>query len=415
MWDRLDKMVFIYLLAQSLVCFYQSFLRLLSHLCSRHYCLCNPTNLEIRGGLFRSFLRNSVFARYVGLEHRNNLRILKPRDLEMAEYVQKDHAKPMSMPRYSTFPPKNPVREHHILPKISTCGHGIVLAIEETGPSKHVPSAPPKAYLQKSKALKSTPKSTASTPVKSPPNRFSFSIPSQSHPVPPTEERSMMTASIIHRPASLFEESLTTPLRPSLHTTSKDERPATPTDVSLNRAGSPLGKRPIMLLPSLKLVVPSIVEKSINSIRTSSPTLMRSNSAPSPGLLSPISPVMRSIFPRYNPTLSLASQHYYPSSPNRGGSSNEVARLEALRSPAYAGSVDSRAEISGENILGTVPRSPIIASPSGSGIPSRISGHAHTLPSSPISTPKDLLDLWSIANGQGSQEAAATYTLGLSW
>lgn len=335
----------------------------------------------------------------------------------MAECVQKDHPKPKSMPRYSTFPPKNPVRENLNLPKILTSGHGIVLAIEETGPSKYVLSAPPKAHISKSKALESIPKPIASTTVELPPNKFPPLVPSQSHTIPPTEEKSMMTTPVNHRPVSLGGESLTTPPRPSPHTAlfSKDERPATPSSVTLNCAGSPLGRRAIMLLPSLKLVVPPIEEKSITSIRTSSPTLVRSNSAPSPALHSPISPVMRSIFPRYNPTLPLARQHYYPSNPNLRGSANEAARLEALRSPAYAGSVDSRAETLGENILGTVPRSPITASPSGSGIPSRIPGHTCALPSSPISTPEDLLDLWSIANGQGSQEAAATYTLGLSW
>lgn len=288
----------------------------------------------------------------------------------MAESIQKDHLKPKVIPRYSTFPPKTSASEH-----------GIVLAIEETGTSKYVLSAPPKAYISKRKALESIPKPTASTPV----------------------ERA---TPIIHRPVPLVEESSTTLSHPSLHKSrpSDDERPATPTSVPLN-----------CLLPPLKLVVPSIEEKSKISTRTSSPTLVRRNSAPSPGLHSPISPVMHSIFPRYNPSLSLARQHYYPSNQNLRGSPNEAARPEASRLPAYTGNVDSRAETFGENILGTVPRNSITASPSGIGISSRISGHTHNFPNSPVSTPEDLLDLWSIANGQGSQEAAATYTLGLSW
>lgn len=342
----------------------------------------------------------------------------------MAESIQKDYPKSMGRPRYSTFPPKNPAHEKFNLPKISASGQGIVIAIEETGPSKPVLSAPPKTYISKSKSLESIPKPIASATVErgeqrtaSPPNRFPHLVPSQSYAVSHAEERSMVTAPTVHRPAALVEESSTTPPRPSLHTalSPNDGRPATPTTVSLNCAVSPLGRRAIVLLPSLKLVVPPIEEKSIISIHTSLPTLVRSNSASSPDGHSPISPVMRSIFPRYNPTLPLARQDYYPTNPILRRSANEAARSEAFRSQAYTGSVDSRAQTLGENILGTVPRSPITSSPSRSGIPSRISGHTHALPNSPISTPEDLLGLWSIANGQGSQEAAATYTLGLSW
>lgn len=331
----------------------------------------------------------------------------------MAESIQKDHRKAKDTPRYSTFPPKNPVQENLNLPKVLNSEHGIVIAIEEKGPSKYVLSAPPKAYISKGKAFETIPK----PPVESPPNRCPPLVPSQSHIGSPAEESSMMTTPINHYPVSLVEESLIMPLRPSLHTAlyPNDERPVIPTSVSPNCAGSPLGRRAIMLLPLPKLVVPPIEGKSIISIRTSSPTLVRRNSAPSPGLHSPVSPVMRSIFPLYNPTLPLARQHYYPSNPNLRRSANDEAGSEALRSPTNTGSVGSRAETLGENILGTVPRSPINASPRRSGIPSGIPGHTHILPSSPISTPEDLLDLWSIANGQGSQEAAAKYTLGLSW
>lgn len=328
------------------------------------------------------------------------------------------------MPRYTSFPPKNPAHEKFDLAKISASGHGIAIAIEEMGSSKYVLSAPPKAYISKSKAIESIPKPTASTTVErgeqrtaSPSKSHPPLFPSQNHAVSLAEERPMMTTPIIHHPVPLVEESLTTLPHPPLHTPlpSDDERPATPTSVPPNCAVSPLGRRAIMLLPPLKLVVPPIEKKSRISTHTSSPALVRSNSAPSPGLHSPISPVMHSIFPRYNPTLSLARQHYYPSNPNLRGSANEASRPETSRLPAYSRNIDSRTETLGENILGTVPRSSITVSPSGIGIPSRISGHIHNFPNSLVSTPEDLLDLWSIANGQRSQEAAATYTLGLSW
>ncbi|KAL9120038.1 MAG: hypothetical protein Q9187_003403, partial [Circinaria calcarea] len=35
------------------------------------------------------------------------------------------------------------------------------------------------------------------------------------------------------------------------------------------------------------------------------------------------------------------------------------------------------------------------------------------IPLPQLSAPEELLDMWSIANGQGTEEAAATYTLGL--
>lgn len=342
----------------------------------------------------------------------------------MAESIQKDYLKPKVIPRYSTFPPKDPVQEKFVLPKISTSGHGIVIAIEETGTSKYVLSAPPKAYISKRKALESIPKPTASTPTEraeqrtaSPPKRFPSLFPSQNHAVSPADERPIMATPIIHRPVPLVEESSTTLSHPSLHTSrpSNDERPSTPISVPPNCAVSPLGRRERMLLPPLKLVVPSVEEKSKRITRTNSPTLVRSNSAPSPCLHSPISPVMHSIFPRYNPSLSLAKQHYYPSNQNLRGSANEAARPEASKLPAYTGNFNSRAETFGENILGTVPRSSITASPSAIGLPFPVSGHIHTFPNSLVSTPEALLDLWSIANGQGSQEAAATYTLGLNW
>lgn len=342
----------------------------------------------------------------------------------MAESIQKDYLKPKGMPRYSTFPPKDPVQENFSLPKTSASGHGIVIAIEGTGPSQYVLSAPSKAYISKSKALESIPKPTASTTAKrgdqrtaSPIKRLPSLFPSQSHAVSPAEERPMMNTAMIHRPVPLVEESPTTLPHPSLHAalSPNDERPTTPTSVLPNCAVSLPGRRAITLLPPLKLVVPLVEEKSIISMRTSSPILFRSNSAPSPGLHSPISPVMHSIFPRYNPTLSLARQHYYPSNSNPRGSANETARPQASKWSTYTGNVDSRGETLAENIIGTVPRSSITASPSELGVPSRISGHTHTFSNSPVSTPEDLLDLWSIANGQGSQEAAATYTLGLSW
>ncbi len=140
---------------------------------------------------------------------------------------------------------------------------------------------------------------------------------------------------------------------------------------------------------------------------TSSPTLVRSASAPS---MEAETPVMRSLFPRYDPHVSLAKQHYYPRRENN-------APMKSMQPDLGRSSSRTRSLSSMEE-----NRSPNFSRP-GVGAPGRqlaqesdsrqSFGNADGPPA--LSSPEELLDLWSVANGQGSQEAATTYTLRLSW
>lgn len=135
----------------------------------------------------------------------------------------------------------------------------------------------------------------------------------------------------------------------------------------------------------------SAEQRSPSPSHTNSSKTIRNDSVAS---TSPQSPVMRSMFPRYDPKIPLAKQHYYPSIQSLRGSVKEQT----------SASTASRVKILNSTLSKT-------------GIGSRGSA-SQTLESRlapTLSTPEELLDLWSVANGQGSQEAADTYTLGLSW
>jgi hypothetical protein len=122
-------------------------------------------------------------------------------------------------------------------------------------------------------------------------------------------------------------------------------------------------------------------------------TLVRQNSDAS----EPDTPVMRSIFPRFNPDLAPNRQSYHPN-------------MEAVP-PQLA----SRAESRGE-------RAPSVASPRPQdhwGVqhqarPSNVS-QTQLPPPAELSSTDDLVDLWALANGQGEQLAAETFVLGLQW
>ena len=120
-----------------------------------------------------------------------------------------------------------------------------------------------------------------------------------------------------------------------------------------------------------------------------------------------ISPVMRSMFPQLNSTIPISQQQYYPT-------------LE--RAPPLVVALGETTQYSPS--LYSQPRSPptaLLASDpwTASRIPSTVINASPlriTEESPPeISSSEQLLDLWSIANGQDSSEVAETYTLGLKW
>ena len=139
----------------------------------------------------------------------------------------------------------------------------------------------------------------------------------------------------------------------------------------------------------------------------SSTSHVRSSSAPS---LETQSPVMRSMFPRYNPQIPLAKQHYYPSLDGN-------LRMANGRPQLRGSSSQTRSISSGEET-----RSQDHSVPSVGSSRTVLTSERESLQSSqcsdprpPLSSPEELLDLWSLANGQGNWEAATTYTLQLSW
>ena len=142
---------------------------------------------------------------------------------------------------------------------------------------------------------------------------------------------------------------------------------------------------------------PSAEEKPPSPLHTDSPKHARNDSLTTE---TPQSPVMHSIFPRYNPEIPLAKQHYYPNLKSFQGSASD--QTETRSSASTSG--PSRLKTS------TFPRTEIESTVR---VLDRIDGTPRPAPM--LSTPEELLDLWSVANGQGSQEAADTYTLGLTW
>lgn len=157
-----------------------------------------------------------------------------------------------------------------------------------------------------------------------------------------------------------------------------------------------------MTSPSLLPPPPLRILAASTRSQTSSPSHVRSSSAPS---MEAQSPVMRSMFPRYNPQVSLAKQHYYPSRESN-------SRMANVR-PGLGGSSSRTMSISSREET----RSTDFSRPGVGSFRERDSlrsSHSSD-PRPPLSSPEELLDLWSMANGQGNQEAATTYTLRLSW
>lgn len=148
------------------------------------------------------------------------------------------------------------------------------------------------------------------------------------------------------------------------------------------------------------------------------------SSAPTPALVedsnyamtSPVAatPVMRSMFPRYDPERPLARQSYYPNveavpglasamavagSSHINRTSNNPYRQQMVRR-----SLDHRASSfeSQRKVYTEIKESPLRTMESNAQIV--------------YSSPTDLDEIWGIANGQAaSNEAAGTYSLELSW
>ena len=139
---------------------------------------------------------------------------------------------------------------------------------------------------------------------------------------------------------------------------------------------------------------------------TSSPTLVRNSSIGSTGTHSP---VMRSMFPRFDPNVPLSQQKYYPN----------MDRVP--RAPVWTDDSFTRPEYSPS--LYSQPGSPEAVSSRGKSKPAAslltspndVSTDLQKQPTPSLSTPEELVDIWSIANGQASESGQDNYTLGLRW
>ncbi|KAL9050959.1 MAG: hypothetical protein Q9206_004885, partial [Seirophora lacunosa] len=147
-------------------------------------------------------------------------------------------------------------------------------------------------------------------------------------------------------------------------------------------------------------VSPISVESSARS-HTSSPTLVRKASITSPGTYSP---VMRSMFPHYDPTISLGQQRYFPQiavSPPAAIYSTRTDDVGSYTPSLYTQqepSFDGEA-VGWSNGLGLHSEGEFLDGPS---------------ESPQFSTPDELLSWWALANGQTTAEDAKDYKLELS-
>ena len=168
------------------------------------------------------------------------------------------------------------------------------------------------------------------------------------------------------------------------------------------RSTSPFAKTPL----ESRAASPSQKSNSYRS-HTSSPTLVRSSSN---GSTATHSPIMRSMFPRFDPSLPLAQQKYYPNM-------ERIPKVptwthDTFTRPEYSPSLYSE---SGSPGLSAKDRLKQKKSGITLGEASVSSLASQQLDRPILSTPEELLDLWSIANGQGGPSTVEKYTLGLHW
>ncbi|MCJ1462196.1 hypothetical protein MMC07_000796 [Pseudocyphellaria aurata] len=204
-------------------------------------------------------------------------------------------------------------------------------------------------------------------------------------------------------PADFVRSSPSKPFVPKVQTSESTPRPIS--SMSSNVAHEENHHKPST--PALRCLSVSPAGKKVTPrAPASSPTPVRSNSI---GSASAPSPVMRSIFPRYDPNLSLAKQHYYPTRDiHRGPTGTTLQKPRPFSSAGFP----SRVETPSSNPTQIDTRSPGMKPDGQKGVPVPVSEISELAPAT--STPEELLDLWSVANGQGSQEAADKYTLKLS-
>ena len=166
--------------------------------------------------------------------------------------------------------------------------------------------------------------------------------------------------------------------------------------------GSPRPSSPLRISTTAEppTRAPSPVQGSISQqTHRSSPTLVRNGSIASTGTHSP---VMRSMFPRFDPALPMTRQNVAPT-PAVGPSAwqGEAASLHNYSPSLYSTPLTmSKSNFKDGRATFSTRQSPLQNS---------------ELAPPNLSNPEQLLDLWSLASGQETEECSETYTLGLRW
>ena len=154
--------------------------------------------------------------------------------------------------------------------------------------------------------------------------------------------------------------------------------------------------------------VPQLHIETKTRPRGPTPTLVRPATASATPLSSP-TPVMQSMFPKYDPSMPLAQQHYYP---DLQGNPRLAQIGRAVTAPTYTPSNYSPRQ----SLVPAYPIPQIEASSSSNtratAFPLEVTRVWECV--TELSTPKDLLGLWSIANGQNPNEGVDDFTLELN-
>ncbi|KAL8954125.1 MAG: hypothetical protein Q9222_000007 [Ikaeria aurantiellina] len=217
-----------------------------------------------------------------------------------------------------------------------------------------------------------------------------------SYPIPPPPPKTN-TSPFQHPVAPSFRLQAPTP--------PPGERPTTPASLAIS-CPSPTSSSS----PPSRAASPTSIASSPCS-RTTSPTLVRNGSTASTGTYSP---VMRSMFPRYDPTVSLAQQRYQPAieiSPALAAASSKTdssgsysPSLYSHQEPTTSSSI-SQTKDTGFSRSGLTNALGLQGTGKLSEESDQITG---------TSDPELFIDLWALANGQKSSQAAHEYRLELS-
>ena len=189
---------------------------------------------------------------------------------------------------------------------------------------------------------------------------------------------------------------------PNKQSPSSTTRPRTPSPSQKQMQTTSRSSSPVHSSPSrTRAPSPLQLEGSPRS-QASSPTLVRKGSNASTRTATH-SPVMRSMFPRYDPSVSLGRQQYYPSAQS-GRVSSEV--------PEH---MSSSSLCSQQNRQNGRPLAPTLVIPASSGTAPILQEVINGPATVTFSAPDELTQLWDIANGQGRDGANDAFKVELGW